>query len=71
MRVIESYLPVFLTKVAADNPPGYVEAKASQLTIPARHPPMTPLMTPAAVALAQVMDMAMGTTEEAIRIPVK
>ena len=32
---------------------------------------MTPEMTPAAVARAQVMDMAMGATEEAIRIPVK
>ena len=64
-------MPVFLTKVAAESPPGNVDANANQLTMPARQPPMTPLMTPAAVALAQVMDMAMGTTEEAIRIPVK
>ena len=46
-------------------------AKDNQLAIPARQPPTTPQMTAEAVALAQVMDMAMGTTEEEMRIPVK
>ena len=51
-----------LTNVLADSPPGYVEARESQVTSPAPQPPSTPEMTPAAVARAQVMDMAMGTT---------
>merc|ERR1719180_203863 len=68
---IGSSSPVFLTKVAAERPPGKVEAYESQAAIPERHPPTTPLTRPYEVALAQRMDMAMGMTEEEMRMPVK
>ena len=56
------HTPTHLTNVPADRPPGKVEASESQVAIPAPHPPSTPEMTPAAVARAQVMDIAIGTT---------
>ena len=54
--------PPHLTNVLADSPPGKVAASESQVAIPAPQPPSTPEMTPAAVARAQVMDIAIGTT---------
>ena len=54
--------PTHLTNVAADSPPGKVAARQSQVVSPAPHPPSTPEITPAAVARAQVIDIAIGTT---------
>ena len=65
------YTPVFLTNVAAERPPGKVEDHPSQTAIPDRQPPMTPAIIPCEVALAHKMDNAIGTTLEAIKIPVK
>ena len=65
------YTPVFLTNVAAERPPGKVEDHPSQTAMPARHPPTTPAIIPYEVARAHKMDSAIGTTLEAIKIPVK
>merc|ERR1719500_2431871 len=43
---IGSSSPVFLTKVAAERPPGNCDAYESQAAIPDRQPPTTPLTRP-------------------------